>query len=117
MKPIVVIICCTVALAWLYSASMAEDSIDLVLSAGGPAANGAQSSAHDDADTSLLIGDDNGFVTSDQKIPAPEDVAQAKGEKRSEEQAARIGRKTAEAEKDGAERKTIRSSGTRWVTL
>ncbi len=117
MKPVVVIICCSVALAWLHGASIAEGTIDLALSAEGAATNISHFSEHDDADTSLLIGDDNGFVTSDQKIPVPEEVAQAKVGKGPEDRAVHTGQRTVELEKDGTQSKVMRRSEARRVTL
>ncbi len=106
MKHVAEIIACGVALAWLYGASEAGEIAPNV-DVNGVAASTTHSSETTDADSSLLIGDDIGFVSAEQKIPVvaqPEDVDQAKVEKRLEEKSARVKQRIADAEKDVAER-------------
>ncbi len=105
MESIMKTICCGVVLTLLQNGSVAGSEIADSPLGAAPVAGFAQS--HQGADASVLIGNDNGFVTSDQKIPVvaqPEDVDEAKVEKRLEEKSIRTEQRIADAEKDVADR-------------
>ncbi len=104
MESIMKTICCGVVLTLLQNGSVAGEITDSTPDAAR-AARLAQSPGG--ADASILVGDDNGFVSSDQKIPVvaqPEDVDEAKVEKRLEERSIRTEQRIADAEKDVADR-------------
>ncbi len=106
MKTTAKIVCCF-ALACFYTVSAGAETTNSTSATEVEATSTDQATGSDSADASLVIGDDNGSVTSDQKIPVvaqPEDVDQVKVERRLEEKAARTKQRIVEAEKDVADR-------------
>ncbi len=114
MKSIAKIICCTIALAWMYSATAEEEAVDQTSTgerqvAEGSPAVAADVSAADAGAAAPAAAPDDAVVPTP---PAPritvtpylDKVDRTKVEKRLEDRSTRTKKRTAEAEKDVAER-------------
>lgn len=123
MKTISRIICCAVALVWMFSATAAEDAVDqgatgedqaTEVPAGDPSGNAAAASAAASSGASAADA-----VADAAQVPTPpapripvapykDKVDRAAVEKRLSDRAARNEKRTAQAAKDAAEREAKR---------
>ncbi len=106
MKPIAKTIVCCFAVACFYTVTAGAETTNSTSATEVDVTSTDQATESDSADTSLPAGNDTA-VAPDQKVPViaqPEDVDQAKVEKRLEDKADRTRQRIAEAKKDVAER-------------
>ena len=115
MKSIAKIICCTIALAWMYSATAEEEAVDQTSTGEGQVAEGSPTVAADVPAADAGAAAPAAAAADDAVVPTPpapritvtpyrDKVDRAKVEKRLEDRSTRTKKRSAEAEKDVAER-------------
>ncbi len=115
MKAIAKIICCGVVLAWIHGAAAEEEGVDQTSAGGGSITETPLAAAAGGATSAAAAPDDAVVPTP----PAPritvapyhDKVDRAKVEKRMDDRSKRTKQRSAEAEKDAAER-AARQQGT-----